>query len=119
MVLRNSGKLISELGVEPDHLQQLGHVNTLEEAVCRLDLTGLDNIDQLRSDLGNVKSNKIYSAQERDNHLILHDLHGTGGNVVDGGDHVAGEHQVLIWGAEGGLDGQGDELEAALRRRLE
>ena len=28
-------------------------------------------------------------------------------------------HQVLVWGAEGGLDGQGDGLEAALGRRLE
>ena len=59
------------------------------------------------------------STQERDHHPILHDLHGAGGDVVDGGDHVAGVHQVLVRGAKRGLDGQGDGLEAALGRRLE
>ena len=57
--------------------------------------------------------------QERDDHPILDDLHGARGEVVDGGDHVTGVHQVLVRGAERGLDGQGDGLEAALGRRLE
>ena len=65
-----------------------------------------------------MKKNYL-STQERDHHPILHDLHGAGGDVVDGGDHVTRVHQVLVWGAEGGLDGQGDGLEAALGRRLE
>ena len=55
------GELIPELGVEPEHLQQLGNVDTLEEAVGEgPDIgTGLDNIDRLRSDQGNVTSNEI------------------------------------------------------------
>ena len=48
------------------------------------------------------------STQERDYHPVLHDLHRAGGDVVDGGDHVAGVHQVLVRGAKRGLDGQGD-----------
>ena len=61
VVLDVIGELVPELGVEPEHLQQLGHVDTLEEAVGEgPDIgTGLDNIDRLRSDQGNVTSNKI------------------------------------------------------------
>lgn len=69
----------------------------------------------VRGQMGNVD----IITQERDDHPILDDLHGAGGEVVDGGDHVAGVHQVLVRGAERGLDGQGDGLEAALGRRLE
>ena len=69
----------------------------------------------VRGQMGNVD----IITQERDDHPILDDLHGAGGEVVDGGDHVAGVHQVLVRGAERGLDSQGDGLEAALGRRLE
>ena len=68
--------------------------------------------------LGELQGRTI-STQESNNHPLLDDLHGPGGEVVDGRDHVAGVHQVLVRGAEGGLDGQRDGLEAALGRRLE
>ena len=59
VVLDVIGELIPELGVEPEHLQQLGHLDKLEEAVGEgPDIgTGLDNIGRLRDDQGNVASN--------------------------------------------------------------
>ena len=61
VVLDVIGELIPELGVESEHLQQLGHVDKLEEAVGEgPDIgTGLDNTGRLRSDQGNVTSNEI------------------------------------------------------------
>ena len=57
--------------------------------------------------------------QESHHHPFLDHLHRARGDVEDGRDNVPGVNQVLVWGTEGGLDGQGDGLEAALGCCLE
>ena len=61
IVLDVIGELITELSVEPEDLQQVRHVNTLEEAVGEgPDIsTGLNNIGGLRGNKRDVASNQI------------------------------------------------------------
>ena len=57
--------------------------------------------------------------QYGDHHAALQHLHGPVGEVVDAVQHVPLVDQELIWGTKGGLDLEGEGLEAALGGGLE
>ena len=61
VVLDVIGELVPELGVEPEDLEQVRHVDTLEEAVGQgPDISaGLDNIGGLGDHKGDVATNQI------------------------------------------------------------
>ena len=94
-------ELLPEVRVEPEDLEQVGHLDALEEAVGqRLHVrAALDDGGGAGGD-GNVAANQVTLPEQGDHHPLLDDLHGAAGEIEDVLDDVTAVNQELVRGAE-------------------
>ena len=95
------GKLLPEVGVEPEDLEEVGHLDALQEAVGQGLHVGaaLDDGGGAGGD-GNITTDQVTFPQERYHHPVLDDLHGAAGEIEDVLDDVTAVNQELVRGAE-------------------
>ena len=91
------GKLLPEVGVESEDLEEVGHLDALQEAVGQGLHVGaaLDDGGGAGGD-GNITTDQVTFPQERHHHPVLDDLHGAAGEIEDVLDHVTAVDEVLV-----------------------
>ena len=101
VVLDVVSELVPEVRVEPEDLEQVGHLDALEEAVGQRLHVGaaLDDGGGAGGD-GNVAANQVTLPEQGDHHPLLDDLHGAAGEIEDVLHHVTAVDEVLVRGAE-------------------
>ena len=101
IVLDVVSKLVPEVSVEPEDLQQVRDLDALEEAVGEGLHVGaaLDDGGGAGGD-GNITANQVTFTQQSHHHPVLDDLHGAAGEIEDVLDDVTAVNQELVRGAE-------------------
>ena len=91
------GKLVPEVSVEPEDLEQVRDLDALQEAVGEgLHVSAaLDDGGGAGGD-GDVTADQVAFAEQGDHHPLLDDLHGAAGEIEDVLHDVTAVNQVLV-----------------------